>query len=96
MRDKNLNDILVHSHLRSYAPAHFGTIRCKRGRCYTCPYVVQIRSVSFAKATFSIDETFTCESRNVVYVIICKRCEKKYIGETGLRLSDASVAIFMP
>ena len=87
-RDKNLKDNLVHSHLKSSVPDHFGTVRCSRGRCYTCPYVVQMRSISFPKATFSIDEAFTCESRNVIYVIICKRCGKQYIGETGLRLSD--------
>jgi predicted GIY-YIG superfamily endonuclease len=27
-------------------------------------------------------------SRNVVYAIVCTRCKKTYIGETGRRLAD--------
>ena len=29
--NKNLKDILVHSHLKSSVPDHFGTVRCSRG-----------------------------------------------------------------
>ena len=33
-------------------------------------------------------EPFTCISKNIVYGIICKRCNIIYIGETGRRLTD--------
>ena len=33
-------------------------------------------------------QPFTCISKNIVYGIICKRCNIIYIGETGRRLAD--------
>ena len=33
-------------------------------------------------------ETFTCISKDIVYGIICERCNINYIGETGRRLAD--------
>ena len=30
-----------------------------------------------------INEKLTCESRNLIYRIKCKKCGKEYIGETG-------------
>ena len=33
-------------------------------------------------------QLFTCISKNIVYGIICKRCDIIYIGETGRRLAD--------
>ena len=87
-RDRSLKDMLVHSRLKSNIQTHFGTVQCGRRRCNTCAYVIQTRTVSFPLATFVIDDGFTCESRNLIYAIICKRCNKAYIGETGKRLSD--------
>ncbi|KAJ8048326.1 hypothetical protein HOLleu_00592 [Holothuria leucospilota] len=31
---------------------------------------------------------FTCASANVVYVLVCKRCNILYVGETKRRLAD--------
>ncbi|BFZ15785.1 hypothetical protein BsWGS_18824 [Bradybaena similaris] len=86
-RDKNLRDILVHSRLPTHTPSPTGTTKCRRG-CKTCPFVIQTPSVCFPKRTFTIKETFTCESRNLIYALICKRCQKAYVGETGRRLAD--------
>ena len=36
----------------------------------------------------NILDSFTCISRNVIYSIICKRCQRCYIGQTGRRLGD--------
>ena len=87
-RDRSLTDLLVHSRLKPNIQSHFGTIQCGRRRCNTCAYVIQTRTVSFPKATYTIQDSFTCESRNIIYAITCKRCHKAYIGETGKRLSD--------
>ena len=87
-RDRSLRDMLVHSRLQSNIQSHFGTVQCGRSRCYTCVHVLQTRTVSFPKAKFVIKDSFTCESRNLIYAITCKRCNKAYIGETGKRLSD--------
>ena len=35
-----------------------------------------------------VKERFSCISRNVVYIIYCKRCALLYVGETKRRLGD--------
>ena len=80
-RDRNLRDTLVHSHLRPAGPPS-GTSPCHRP-CLTCPFVFRTSSIRFPKSVFHIHHSFSCVSRNVVYVIACKRCNLMYIGETG-------------
>ena len=86
-RDRSLRDILVRSHLPTMK-AHIGTKGCNRNRCNTCPYVMEINNISFPLEKFLIKDGFTCTSRNVIYAILCKRCNKIYVGETGRRLGD--------
>ena len=40
------------------------------------------------KGSFNVTQPFTCISKNIVYGLICKRCNIIYIGETGRRLAD--------
>ena len=32
---------------------------------------------------FKLKNRFTCDSFNLIYVVICHICKKKYIGQTG-------------
>ena len=34
--------------------------------------------------TFNFKKRFTCDSFNLIYVVICDRCKEEYIGETGV------------
>ena len=33
--------------------------------------------------TFKLKNRFTCDTFNLIYVIICDTCKEEYIGETG-------------
>ena len=33
--------------------------------------------------TLLLKNSFNCESSNLIYVVICRGCKEKYIGETG-------------
>ena len=33
---------------------------------------------------FSLKSKMTCESKNLIYVVICPTCKEEYIGETGI------------
>ena len=35
------------------------------------------------KFTFKLNHRFTCDSFNLIYVVICDTCKEEYIGETG-------------
>ena len=34
------------------------------------------------RKTWNINKRMTCNSSNIVYMIECEKCDKKYIGET--------------
>ena len=36
-----------------------------------------------AQITFKLKNRFTCDSCNLIYVVICGTCNEEYIGETG-------------
>ena len=61
-----------------------GNYQCQDKRCHTCKII-------FEKNTFTskingrkhnVHYTFTCKTRNLVYLIQCKKCGLQYIGET--------------
>ena len=66
------------------------SFRCGRN-CATCPYI----SHGLATYTFfSTSETRpikpnpTCDTKNLIYIIQCNRCNLQYIGERKRRLKD--------
>ena len=67
-----------------------GTFSCKRRRCNTCKFVTNCSAIHIkgSNGSFNVTQPFTCISKNIVYGIICKRCNIIYIGETGRRLAD--------
>ncbi|XP_078354462.1 uncharacterized protein LOC144639078 [Oculina patagonica] len=83
-RDKNLRDALVHS--SGYTHSVAGTYPCRHPRCLTCKYTTPQTNVQGPKSDYTIRDRFTCQSENVVYCIVCRRCSVLYIGETGRRL----------
>ena len=90
--EKNLSRHLVRaSQPQSEVPSPPGTFPCNRGRCNTCPVVSHDEILSIVGPNnnrFSIHQHFTCTSTNLVYVLVCKRCNKLYVGETKRRLAD--------
>ena len=85
-RDRNLRDYLVHSAERSDSDA--GTFACRHPRCLTCRHTTSQTILQSPKRLYTIRDRFTCQSENVVYSIICRRCGCLYIGETGRRLRE--------
>ncbi|GFR81867.1 hypothetical protein ElyMa_004081700 [Elysia marginata] len=84
-RAKNIRDMLVRS--RISASHDSGTRPCRRPRCKTCTYVSQSSEINTPRGVFTIADSFTCTSRNLIYAIVCKRCDMVYIGETGPNLA---------
>ena len=73
-RPKNLRNLLVKVELKP----------CGAGRCLTCSHIqtgTNFRSMT-TKQTSIVRATATCKSRNVIYLIECRKCRKQYAGET--------------
>ena len=58
--------------------------------CFCCEYVREGQSYKFINSDkdFILKTNFTCESSNLIYVVICNGCKEEYIGQTGTTLKD--------
>jgi hypothetical protein len=85
-RDKNLQDLLVHTKLSHNNNSETGTKPCGRRNCQTCKHTLVTSTIICPKMTLKVNGSFTCNSRGVVYAIVCTRCQLVYIGNTGRSL----------
>ena len=82
---KNLIHLLVLAKLNtSTLPADTGNTPCRRRRCKCCDEIVTTSSfTSYSTGRqYNIRANITCKSRNLVYLISCKKCGVQYVGET--------------
>ena len=86
-RPTNLKDMLVHS---TSTPKNInpGFSPCNSCRCKTCPNTA--KTVSFQSSTdgqtYRINQSLSCYSHNVIYLITCNQCNKQYVGQTSQTL----------
>ena len=53
-------------------------------QCPVCPFVLSTKEVRInEEETWKINRKFNCETFNCIYMIECRKCDKKYIGQTG-------------
>ena len=99
-RSASLRDLLVRTRLRDPKNkdqrSTAGIYRCKHPRCLTCPFLQdgQDKYIFFStNEERRIKDTLTCKSKNLIYLIECKKCATRnlpcqYIGETKRHLHE--------
>ena len=67
-----------------------GMFPCYEASCATCPHIICASSFrgNLSGTSFPINGRFTCDSRQVVYLLRCSSCGASYVGETDRRLKD--------
>ena len=62
-----------------------GMFNCSDKRCECCYYLLTNDHYTFknVQITFKLKNCFTCDSFNLLYVVICGTCKEEYIEETG-------------
>ena len=92
-RSPNLRDLLVTAKL----PSNSANLRLPCGsfrwgkNCATCPYIshgLTTYTLFSTGETRPIKFNLTCETKSLIYMIQCNRCNLQYIGETKRRLKD--------
>ena len=58
--------------------------------CQACPYVYETKMVKGKDFIWKIGKQLNCESKNIIYMIECRRdnCKKSYIGETDRSMKE--------
>ena len=84
----SLEKLLCNSHFSSQENKHKAS-NCGK-HCFCCDYIREGESYKFLnfEKEFLLKYTFTCESTNLIYVVICDGCKEEYIGQTGGQLKD--------
>ena len=62
-----------------------GVLKCLAKRCKCCASLLLGNSYTFKNVdkTFNLKVHFTCDSSNLLYVVICPTCGEEYTRETG-------------
>ena len=91
-RNRNIKETLIRAKITKQMarPKRIlkGMKRC--GKCKSCPFIKEGRSIKADKFTWSINKPFNCNSSNVVYLLECNKqnCNLRYIGETQRQLKE--------
>ena len=61
---------------------------CGDKRCECCSYLLLSNAYKFknVEVTFKLKIRFTCDSSNLIHVVIGSNCKEEYIRETGINL----------
>lgn len=79
---KNLKRILTKSKFDSQEKTPC-VKRCGRSRCKTCPDLIEGTNITFVNGkTFNVKSNMSCITKNVVYSILCSKCNAFYVGQT--------------
>lgn len=84
-----LNHIINHD-LSSFQPPKIPlisfpskNIECRHPQCMTCPQLSKKSYFSsYQTKHYPIDDIYSCDTTNAIYLLECKVCDKQYIGET--------------
>ena len=79
---KNLEQHLAKAEFSSTQHTPMVT-KCNEARCGTCEYIFTGESVTLKNGkVWKINSSMNCKARNVIYLIICAKCESFYVGQT--------------
>ena len=91
-RNKNIKDLLVRAKLpvfESGRPKRLVTGMKKCGKsCPICPFINETKTITGNNFNWKIGKQVTCETNNIIYLIHCDKCQKRYIGESERSLKD--------
>ena len=88
-RSPNLKDILIKGSLEDNQQPR-GTMQCGKIRCKTCDHIQSGNTIMKEQERYQMRGSFTCQSRNVVYLLTCSICNKRYIEEKEQILNGRS------
>jgi hypothetical protein len=64
------------------------TRKCLTEKCKVCNYVTKISFLKLGNFKLPLKVDSNCKSKGIIYIIICKKCDVYYIGESGFSASE--------
>ena len=91
-RNQNLRDLLIKAKVpkKQSRPKRNlpGMFKCNT--CSICPYIKTGKTIKACKSNCKVElkKRYTCQTKNLVYVISCSKCGIQYVGETKKSLKQ--------
>ena len=90
-RQNHLGNFLIKSKVAPPPPTHpnrnLSSMNTCGKCCTACPYLQKGKYLKIDwQKTWEIRRKVNCNSFNIIYILICKKCQQKYIGTSGRQL----------
>lgn len=67
---------------------YYSVKTCDYKKCKTCTSIIPSKSfIKINNTHLYFNYNMNCRTSNVIYILICKKCNKYYVGETSLQLN---------
>ena len=85
----NLNNAMVHN-LKLEKIINFKTNKCLELNCIICKFIHKLNYIHLKDCNIKINlqVNATCITENIIYIIICCKCNLFYIGESSKSLRE--------
>ena len=85
----NLNNALVHN-FKLNKILNYKTSKCLEPNCNTCKFIYKHKHIHIKDYNIKINllTSTTCNTKNIIYVILCCKCDVFYVGETSKSLKE--------
>ena len=84
----NLGSILIHNKKLNYNSNKCVTSPCNINKCNSCKFVNSSKFIKINNFIIPILCSSSCLSNNIVYIIICNKCNYFYIGESKKKAKE--------
>jgi len=86
----NLNNAFVHNHKITLSK-RYRTKKCLENSCKICKFIYAKDYIKVDEAKIKLLANATCNTKNIIYIIFCKRCSIFYIGESSKSLKERTM-----
>lgn len=73
----------INEKMRLQGPQNGQIGPCGGKVCKTCKFIPKTNFFLNGTQKFRFNQNLNCNSKNVIYLIVCSHCDRKYVGETG-------------
>jgi len=68
----------------------FFSKKCSSSKCKACHYITEGTTFTSHNThkKYKLKQNITCKSKNLIYLVTCRKCRKQYVGQTSRTLTD--------
>jgi len=95
---KNLGKCLINSKVKVFdnfkdkidKNIKYCSKKCTKLKCKACNYITEGSTFcsTVTNRKYKLKHNINCKTKNVIYLVTCRKCSKQYVGQTSMALCD--------